>query len=133
MKDNIAAPVGRGDDRRELTLTGNELAIAANACAHAINWVKAQGRSKWWRAERLKFEALNRKLQEISQHAYPYEQSNESPLDFGDEPIMKVDDCEVSKTRAAAAEFNRLYGYATDDAEPHIAERSEAPPIHSGE
>lgn len=85
-----------------LTLTGDDLALAEFACAHAINWWKKQGRTAHCRAERLKFEALLRKLAAIGDHAYPYKHSDDMPLDCGTEPIMRIDRRIVGKTRRSA-------------------------------
>lgn len=74
------------------TLTGNDIALATFACAHAINWCKEQGRGKYWRVERAKFEALSVKLQSISDEAHPLTTDVEGGiLEFGSEEIMCLD------------------------------------------
>lgn len=74
------------------TLTGNDLALATFACAHAMNWCKKQGRAKYWKNEIAKYQALSHKLQAIDDEAFPIKTTDDgSVLDFGDEKIMRLD------------------------------------------
>lgn len=74
------------------TLTGNDLALAAFACGHAINWCKQQGRSQFWKKEIAKYTDLSRKLQAISDTAHPLTTNDEGAvLEFGGEEIMRLD------------------------------------------
>lgn len=90
--------------RKAFTLTGNDLALCENGMAHAINFFKAmRPQGAWARKERQKYEALLKKLNAITDHAYPYDNSDEMPLDVGDEPIMRSDQNAMGSTRARAA------------------------------
>ena len=97
---------------KKFTLSGDELALAWFAAGHAIIYWKRAGRSAYHRGERMKFEALMKKLDAISDHAYPYHQPADDTIDLehGKEPIMRLDAATVRKTRAAAKRFNRKYG-----------------------
>lgn len=91
-----------------MTLTGNDLALAAMGAGLALAWHRAQSRTRFQRQEIAKLKALIAKLDAISAHAYPYENRGEdrTPIDFGDEPIMKTDGAVVRRTRRAAQKFN---------------------------
>ena len=85
-----------------MKLTGNDIALAMEAISHAMNFYKKGGRSKFVRDKLSSLDALHSKLNEISDAAYPYEHSDDMPLDVGDEPIMKTDDRVIAKTRKRA-------------------------------
>lgn len=86
----------------EHTLTGKDLALAEQACSHAINWWRNIGKSVFCRTERLKFEVLLKKLSAIGDHAYPYKSADDMPADTGDEPIMRIDANVAEETRRTA-------------------------------
>lgn len=83
-------------------LTGNDIALATNAVSLALAWWKEQPASGFKREQMAKLSALSLRLQHISMYAYPYEWGDDMPLDFGDEPIVRLDDDVVKATRAAA-------------------------------
>ena len=91
----------------DTTLTGNEVAMAANACALAIAWWKQRPKTKWSRTRIAEFEALSAKLQAIDDFAYPNVRYDEDEgfnvADCGDEPIMALDAEVVAQTRKLGA------------------------------
>jgi hypothetical protein len=92
---------------KPMTLTGNDLALAQEAAALAIAWAKEKMKgSAYGKGRRLQLTALIKKLDAISQHAYPYEHGC-MPSDCGDDPIMAVDRDVVRETRKAARAANR--------------------------
>lgn len=54
-----------------LTLTADDLALALFGCAHGSNWWRAQGRSKYCRSEKAKFDDLTKKLNNIIDLQFP--------------------------------------------------------------
>jgi hypothetical protein len=76
-------------DRKETSplLSSNDLAGAAQAVQLALAWYRDQPKSGWRRKEEAKFKALLAKLDVASDHKNPYSDSDEMPLDWGDDPI----------------------------------------------
>lgn len=91
------------------SLSPNDIALAIFACAHALNWVRKQGRAAYWRKERAKFEALNRKLSALSDRCNPWPpQSRESYyLDEGmsDDPVLMLNFRLLKQRHAAVAKI----------------------------
>lgn len=83
-------------------LTGNDLALAESAAQLAIAWWKEQPRSGFKTKQVAAYKALIGKLSAINQYAYPYEVSDDMPIDFGSEALMVLDQKAVKATRAAA-------------------------------
>jgi len=86
-------------------LTGNDIALAQQAAALAIAWWKTQPeeaqQTTFAREQIARLRVLIKKLNEIADIAYPYD-SDDVPLDCGDEPIMRLNSRVVNKTRARA-------------------------------
>jgi hypothetical protein len=96
----VAVAEGRG----VMKLTGNDLALAQQAACLAITWWKSQpgARTKFVKGRIAELQALISKLSGISGIAYPYDHSDEMPLDVGDEEIMRLNTPIVNKTRKRA-------------------------------
>ncbi len=82
----------------EITLTGNDVALALQAAALADNWYKQQGRNKWTRDRRADLAALVTKLNAIFNLAYPHHHED-TPLDCGSEKLLKLDKRELRKAQ----------------------------------
>lgn len=85
----------------KMTLTGDDLAVAQFACAHAMDWCKKQGRRKWWRDEHEKFRKLNAKLSAISDFAYPATEED-FPSGTGHDEVMRADMRMIRRLRRIA-------------------------------
>lgn len=84
-------------------LTGNDLALAESGAQLAVAWWKNQpGRSAFKRKQIAAYTALIKKLSAINQHAYPYESSDNMPLDIGSEVLMRIDEAAILGTRSSA-------------------------------
>ena len=87
-----------------MKLTGNDIALAQEAAAMAIAYWKDRpgARTNYVRGRIAQYKELISKLSKISDIAYPYDSSDDMPMDVGDEEIMKLDTRVVDKTRARA-------------------------------
>lgn len=87
------------------TLTGNDIALAQEAAAFAINSYERYERPFTdFVIERIAaHKALLSKLNAVSEYAYPYGSSDDMPADCGDEPIMTIDHAVTAETREIAA------------------------------
>lgn len=65
----------------------NDIALAAQAAAHAIQWWKKRGRSKFVRERIASYRDLISKLDAAGDHLCPSDGSDEMPLNWGDDPI----------------------------------------------
>ena len=84
-------------------LTGNDIAVAEMACGLAVAWWKQRkGGGAYKRDEMAKLKALIAKLSAISQHAYPYVNSDDMPENIGAETLMAPDRAMMNLTRKEA-------------------------------
>lgn len=68
-------------------LTSNDLALAEFGCVLAMAWWRTKPVTSYARKEIAKLSMLSLKLGEASQHRNPYDNSEDMPLDWGDDPI----------------------------------------------
>lgn len=80
-----------------MTLNGNDLALISFAIGIHIKWYKSQGRSKWVKARIADLEALHAKITNIGDWANPYDHSDDMPLEFGSEVVLRPDLKSVAK------------------------------------
>lgn len=92
------------------TLSGDDVALAQEAAALAIAYYKQRpgARTKWVKSRIDAQKALIRKLASISDYAYPYEHSDEMPLDCGSEHILRLNTPVVRSIRKAAAKAREV-------------------------
>jgi hypothetical protein len=90
------------------TLTGDDIAMAQNAVGLALSWwAKRRGSSGFKTQQVGRLRRLNARLNKISDYAYPYKSADVMPIDCGREVIMRVDEKNVKRTRAAARKANK--------------------------
>lgn len=90
-------------------LTGNDLAVAQAAVGLALSWWDKKKSSGFKEQQVGQLRALNTRLNRISDYAYPYK-SDAMPFDCGKEVIMRIDERQTKRTRAAARKANKLTG-----------------------
>lgn len=83
-------------------LTGNEVALAIQGVSHAMNWWKAQPMSGERTKHMTNLRALNKKLNAVSDYAYPYPSSDDMPPEIGEEIIFRLDGQSVRRSRMRA-------------------------------
>lgn len=87
---------------KEITLTGNDLALASFGIGHMLSFWEKQPASGYKREQVAKCKALLMKLSGIQDYAYPRTRNDEgSVLDFGSEPIMRGDELIIRKAQDA--------------------------------
>jgi hypothetical protein len=92
---------------KEFTLTGNDLALAQEGLSLAIAWSKKnQKGSGLGKERRSSYSELIKRLDAISQQAYPYDYDC-MPSDCGDDKIMTINRPVVRETRKVARMANR--------------------------
>lgn len=90
------------ENESTVTLTGNDLALASFGVMHMLSWWRSQPDCSFKKKSVAEAEETLRKLDAISNYAYPYQDQRDVPFDCGGEEIVTVNKTVVMRTREAA-------------------------------
>lgn len=85
-----------------MALTGNDIARASFGIMHMLTWWRDQPNCSFKTRSVAEAEETLRKLNAVSDFAYPYTNMEDMPLDCGGEEIVTINRTVVMRTREAA-------------------------------